>query len=1309
MTDRAWDETIDLPAVGTWLLEASAGTGKTHQIAGIFVRLVAEYGIFVDRILTITFTNAATAELRDRIRSRLREALDLLRAADPRTADAVMRHLLARTDRTQMAARLERAILSFDLAPISTIHGFSQRMLQEFAFDSGQDTGLEPMADPGEVVEQVVDDSLATLYQASSREELALHVAAGMTRKQLVEVARRMCGPTEPRVLPAAAADWHGQLGLARAWVARTSALRQQWHGEQGQRALAQLVEDASGKQFKQTRAEWVRAWLREVGQWLDAGAAVVDRTETWFCRLRTASLREKWKGTPAQFAERAWVPLFETLDEFCDEHDLFWTRFAPLAVFARSVRARVEGELARRRALTFDGMLSRLAERITHDGGCASRLAERIRGRFHAALVDEFQDTDEAQWRVIEAAFHGHRPLLLIGDPKQAIYAFRGADVHVYLAASKAVEPSRNRTMGDNWRSDPRSVHAMNALWRAGSQAFNEDAIDYVAVRPNKPDRLEPETSGLEVRWMDGRLTGRSAGEPMGAKEDVVAARLAAREAVAWLAGKRAKIVDEGKRPREVEPRDLAVLVGTHDQGRAVRDALERARIPSVAASQLSVFDTPVAGWLAAWLDAVAGAGRDRAARNAAVQPLFGWTADELAWALAIADRGDDAREQARAAGIHPRDWNAWTERLRAAEERWQRQGFARTFDREATDCRVLPRVVAMPEGERHATDLRHLVERLHVEQRTRRLGPRALSHWVRSQAGLFAEANLQRLESDAFAVKIETVHVSKGLEYPIVLLPFAWSARQEADRGGPIAVRGSDGPELVVHAAGPARSAAHREYCDEQRREDLRKLYVALTRGRHRTTAWYGPVGSAGQKTSATPLGRLLMRDPNAAGFDDDKMPDFGADAPVAWSAAKQRLDALVRRSERSIEWVEEEPFDAAPTAWTAAPIPNADLRVASWPAARSSLGGSWLVASFSGLVGASAVPDRDEKIARDGSPAADEVGDPVDRASEGEPIGIPKPPRESLPDRPRLSLGRGKRYGTWVHGVLERVDFRTGAPRDGGRLRDLLIASGGGVDFGKDDVVAELEARLPDLLSTPLDSGRGEDLVRGLPEGFALRDVDLRDRLDELVFDLRLGGGTCWRRHPCVVDGDRDKLDVRPGCVDPRRVYDAILSATDCHAIAPWLDYQRARRDAGRALVGSISGILTGSIDLVFRASSARDGATRYFLADYKTNRIEGSMPGNYAGAWLEWEMARAGYPLQALIYTLALHRHLSKRLRGYDYDKHVGGYVYLFLRGMSGRETPRHPAHGRCLGVFGDRWPKHVVEALDEALSPREEAR
>lgn len=1321
---KAWTDGEDLGAQPTWLLEASAGTGKTFQIASLVTRLVVEHGVPIDRVLAITFTNAATSELRDRVRARLRDTLAAFVEA-PKDPDPVLAALVARTvgddARATARRRLELALRSFDLAPISTIHGFSQRMLTELAFDSGQDPDLELVEGADEVIDEIVDDTLAALYVGADPETLGVLEAAGVTRDALVEVARKMSGATEPRVLPDAEAPLPagadvlaGAREEAAAFVRTTRAMRARWRSAEARSALDALVADAKGKLWKGARADYTQSSIAFEGEWLEHGAPpVATKSTAAHERLRTAKLQGAWTGS-APLASRPYAPLLAELDAFVAEAKLFRERFVPLAAFARTVRARVERALERRRALTFDAILSRLAERIEQGGGASSALAGRIRARFDAVFVDEFQDTDAAQWAVIRAAFLAKRVeggrerpwLFLIGDPKQAIYAFRGADVHVYLEAARAVPEGARRTMGTNYRSDPLAVQANNALFRAGSRAFDEDAIDYVEVGWDRPRRLEAEgfEAGLDVRWVDARVRGGSPGQAIGAKDLALAAKLAAREVCAWLGGERGRFAQKGGAARRPGPGDLAVLVDDRYQAAAVVRALARAGVPAVAAARDSVFDTDAAAWLAAWLDAVAGAGRDRAARTAVVTPLFGWTADDLAWSLAAAGVEGDALPD-RGPGARPiPDWTAWTERLSVASERFRRVGFARTFDAEAAALGVLPRLLATPEGERHATDLRHVFELAHVEERTRRAGPAALAAWLRAEAGALGDAAAQRLESDALAVKVETVHVSKGLEYPIVLTPFAWSARGSSDKGRPLPVRGPSGAELHVGVVGTdGREDARARADAESRRELLRRQYVALTRARHRTVAWYGPIGSEGAAASATAFGRLLLRDPDRDGFDDAAMPTFDKKGPTAaWGVATTRLDALVARSKGAVVWSAEAPIDAparfVPEAEAAPPA----IAIARFPDDAPPLGEGWAVASFTSLAAGSAAPDRDERLSPD-----DAIARARARGGDGAPVGLVRPARVIVPGVPpaRLERGGGAAYGTCVHEVLEALDFATATGKDGRPLDALVKATTARLGLaGEPGLASELVARLPDVLATPLDGARAGDAIGALPAGFALRDVALADRLDELAFDLRLGAGTAFRRGDARGKGALDRCD---GSVDPRAVYDAILGSEDARrpAFAAWAAHLDARRREGLPLVESVAGILTGSIDLVLRVRGAAD---RFFVVDYKTNRIDDSSPGAYTSPWLAWEMARAGYPLQALLYTLALHRHLGARMgAAYDYDRHVGGFLYLFLRGMAGPDTPRDPDTGRALGVFAERFSRATVEGLDAALSANEE--
>jgi len=1336
-SSRAWRPDTELPEATTWLLEASAGTGKTYQISDLIVRHVAELAIPLDRILAITFTEAATRELKNRIRGRLRDCLQAVMAhraggAGAAELDPILERVLRRVgDETLVTRRLEAALRSFDLAPISTIHGFCQRMLRELAFESGQEASLELLPDKGEVLGRIVDDTLCSIYAEVDARHVATLELMGLTRDRLLDVAKVAGGPVAPEVVPAMPEAEGGLRALLEAHEARVRHLVETWR-----RLGDALLEDAATKLFEGMQRAAAKSRLDKLTTHLEMGDLARCLEE---CRdLRAEPLRARWRGDSA-IETRSWWPAVAELEALLNALN-------PLAVFAATARARVEAELLRRRGLTFDGMLSRLAERIEREGGAGSPLAGAIRARFDAAFVDEFQDTDAAQWTTLRAAFHGHRRLFLIGDPKQAIFGFRGADVHVYQRAAARVDAAHRRTMRDNWRSDPASVDASNALWREGSRAFEDDAIDYVQVEARRGRRLAApegicapgEVPGLDVRWVDARVLSGDAGvgRAIGSKDRIPLPRLVAREVLAWLAGRRGRLAVGGEAldvtppppTRAVVPGDLAIIVATHQQAAELRSALGAVGVPAVAASTATVYESAAAAWITAWLDAVAGGGRTRAARRAVVTPLFGWSMRELAWSLAHA--GAAGASSPVAPGGEPpgpeRDWSRWAERLRRAAERWPREGFARVFDREARECGIFERLLARAAGERDATDVRHLFELLNAEDRRVRSSPSSLAAWLRDQADSSAEEHAQRLESDEDAVRIATVHASKGLEYPIVLLPYAWEHRSGRDPGGPLILRDGDRTRLSLWQPGtPEREADRRALAAEERREEIRRLYVALTRAAHQTVVWFGPLGSKGLDPGASALGRLLLRgataDPQQVTypqFPAAKSDAAGSASAAAMQEVERRLNELTTRS-AGIVWSTEPQLPDGPDPRHVAAIGEAGeppLRAAAWPG--WSLRSPWWRTSFSALARAAAVdgadldePRRAEDRSADGDEAAGEAlicakttGATVELGALPE-LDPGSPAAEPSPAGPRL--GRGTRYGDFVHDVLQSLDFASArggaapAGKDGTPLDELLDDRARRHGFDADpEVVADLARALPGVLLTPLDTPTAG--APELPRGLCLADLAARDRADELAFDLRLGAGSAWRRAGSGDDGEPvEPLGARPGCVDPVRVSAALRlqPAPPGSPLARWLAAL-----AERQLLPSVTGLLTGTIDLLFRVG---DGAARrYLVVDYKTNRIRSGETSRYDQAALEWEMARAGYFLQSLVYTLALHRHLRLRLRGYDYDRDVGGYLYLFLRGMGGPATPRDAASGRCLGVYPGRWAREVVEALDAALCPGE---
>jgi exodeoxyribonuclease V beta subunit len=374
-----WKASESLPEGAAWLLEASAGTGKTYQIAGLVLRLVAEYGLRIDRILAITFTNAATAELRDRVRRRLSSAVVDLERGSADRGDGFIEHLLglAQPTRDQMTARLRIALRDFDLAAISTIHGFSQRMLSELAFESGQDPDLELLADPTEILGEIVDDELAGFFHGADADEVALYQAAGYTRDDLLRVARAMCAAVAPEVVPQRTGD-AGAVTRAsvRTFLSSRKAMYAQWTdaaNAEKRRGLVAMRDEFKDGRYLESRIGTTGAWIAD-GAVLPTGESTVDNALN---ALRVAALEAAFEskgGDKAALRTQPFWPLIQALDAFIEQTTAFWEGFAPLADFAVKVRPRFEAEVARRRVITFDGMLSRLAEKVRAQGDPATR-----------------------------------------------------------------------------------------------------------------------------------------------------------------------------------------------------------------------------------------------------------------------------------------------------------------------------------------------------------------------------------------------------------------------------------------------------------------------------------------------------------------------------------------------------------------------------------------------------------------------------------------------------------------------------------------------------------------------------------------------------------------------------------------------------------------------------------------------------------------------------------------------------------------------------------------------------------------------
>ncbi len=1192
---------LDLALEGVRLVEASAGTGKTFTLATLALRLVVERGLRIGQVLAVTFTDAATQELRRRIRERLALAADLasdidavadiaLSPAATLTVEVLRRQLSTGAESAaRLQGRLRRAAHDVDLAAIHTIHGFCARVLAEHALDSGQ-----PFQAPTLLTSDaaLLDEVAADLWRAHGADETGAALLAALwkrpaeLREDLGDLLRA------EQVLPAAADTGTEQADPRPARTVAADALCTAWnaHAAGAQEVIRAALEDGVMDGSKARATSYDKAF-----DTLQAGVAV----RTWsrmdgghLAKLRPDTLQANVKTARADHTPRSL--LFDALETWWIAEDACagWLSARALACLheiGADARTRLARLKQQRRVQTYDDLIDQVHAALR--GPAAEGLVRQLRAQFAVALVDEFQDTDARQWAIFSRVFGADSPapaLFLIGDPKQAIYGFRGGDVHAYLRAVTVAE--RAPPLDRNFRSRPSLLAAVETLYaKAGAEAFDEPGIRF---HPVHPGGRRDETDFT----LDGRPAPALVVQPLSPPDDggVYAAdksRERATEAcVAAIHGllsasRASRACIDG---RALRPGDIAVLVRKHAEATRIRRALAAVGIAAVAAGRQSLFGTDEAAELLAVLEAAMRPGDEACLRAAMATVLLG----EDATAIAALDDDLPARER-------------WQQRAFDWRERWRRSGpLALVNDLCATHAERLLRLF---DGERRLTNLLQLAEWLQDRHR-HVLGPTGLVDALRrqiAQADPSDESQLLRLESDAARVQIVTVHKSKGLEYPLVFLPYAGIGRKDTPPARQCLLSADAGRTLYAKAgADPEWDDAVERWKQARRAEDARLLYVALTRASHGLWLASGPFYQA----STTPLHAM---------FGDVEGLRGQPGIVVAPPHQPQLLPLLS---------AEAGPAVAAPRHGAA--LPPAD----------------WWVHSFTQLARADAGEDTSAATAVLGERGAED--EPTDaRAAELQTPGAH--PEDALPAADaRFS---GTRFGIALHEALESLDFADwrdwhgdtrasqAADIDTAPLRRAL-AAGGYAEPELDDGTALLASLV------------GRTLTTTLPEQLRLCDLPEAARRAEMEFHFAL----------------------RPTTVP------ALIDLLHAHGVAP------ARRGFG--LRRRLEGLITGKIDLAYRHER------RWYVLDYKSNRLP-----RYAAADLERAMRHSEYDLQALLYTLALHRWLRFRLGdAYDYDRDFGGIRYLFCRGLA--------ADG-SRGVYAHRFEPALVQSLDALFAGR----
>ncbi|GED22318.1 RecBCD enzyme subunit RecB [Halomonas halmophila] len=1369
---------IHLPLPGSRLIEASAGTGKTFTIALLYLRLVLgprdEHDsdafprpLTPPEILVVTFTNAATQELRERIRARLVEAADAFQpdtstaatggdadsgsgagapgtasgpaegasgagleggpmpgmasvaprdgftapperpapeeapsrntttdlfagtaapgsldeaaesgasgtgtsgdhstgmlnvastegftasplgpgadkappteqapprnqAADPLLA---LRDSYPRESWPAYARRLRLAAEWMDEAAVSTIHAWCHRMLREHAFDSGSLFALAMELDQSAMNLEIARDYWRSFYYALEPEELGVitrHWKSPDALNQAVDQLRVHADALPEAPEPATT--------LANARQERERILEElkapwrEWIDDLQQ----QIEEAASRKAFdgKKLNVKNRTNWFDKLRSWAhDPEAIHPGLTDAAWQRLTPEGMAEIWKdGSPiAHPALEATEPLKARLDSLPEP-------FADLLSHAVHWMAKRRNMVQRRRAeLGPDDLLHHLDAAFQGEAG--ETLATRIRQQFPVALVDEFQDTDPVQYRLFDHVYqladnHQDCAVLLIGDPKQAIYAFRGADIHTYLKARRDTQ-GRHVTLGTNFRSAAAMVGAVNRVFahaeaNLASGAFlfrqgEEDPVPFqsVAAKGRKDALVRQGTPqpALSLWHLEAE-----AGIGKGAYINELAERCAsemARLLNEGQAGQTGFAHREDDSFRPLAPSDLAVLVNSGSEARAIRRALLQRGVRSVYLSDKEgVYETEAAAELELWLAACAEPDNARALRAALASPSLGLTLAEL-----DALNGGDQQDELA--------WEARVMQFRDYHRQWWQRGVLPMLHQMLADFAVPGRLLTVPEGERRLTDLLHLGELLQ-QASTELDGEHALLRHLREAIGRpqeQSEAHKLRLESDADLVQVVTIHKSKGLEYPLVFLPFIAAARQTKKDDLPLRWHDDEGRLRLSLEA----DEAIRERADHERlSEDMRKLYVALTRARHATWLGLAPL----EQLEHSAIGRLI-----------------GGDAPLDGQSLRPALEPLddthhpdgsTDDGARMISVCEAPARDATPVPSREDTTPLAPARS---PSRR--IREHWWIASYSAL----------GYSQRQASDTADEPSLPSEPTTPGEESAreVHDEPRDSgsLPlhggpagEGALHAFPRGPSAGTFLHGLLEWAGEQGFARvAEDADLRDETIARRA-KRRGWEHQIPALRAWLPELLSAELPLPGGDADAGGT--------TPLRlDRLSRYRVEMEF-----W-------------LAVHQ--VDTRQLDTLVSRHTLGGRARPALDPDR------------LNGMLKGFIDLVAEHQG------RYYVLDWKSNHL-GADDAAYAPEAMTEAVLAKRYDVQYCLYLLALHRLLKARQPGYDIERHLGGALYVFLRGS---RSPSRGVHAECP-------PRELIEGLDALFRAAEEA-
>jgi len=1161
-------------------VEASAGTGKTYAISMLVLRFITELEVPIDQILIVTFTKAATEELKERIRARIVEARNILLTRVPVDDDTLARWAAGAKKKDLYIELLDRALLDIDKGSIHTIHGFCQRMLQEQALESGQLFEVELVADISTVRHQVADDfwrnrlyHLAPIHcaivtsQFESPEQLLADVGNLSQGKPLVE-------PDVPPLNQILADFDDAYQNLALRFLNHSVSLKDYF-----QKGIEEGM-------FKSIFARSFSSWWDTLNDYFAGRSQELPDNISLLGRRHLVDQLDgrKIRNEKKMLFLHDW-PLPDA------EVDMFNESIRQINLGFRvklfhQLKEDVDLRLRRLGKVSFNDLVVRLSEALTSKNG--KFLTDILAKRYRIGLIDEFQDTDWAQYHIFSTIFSANNQYLyLIGDPKQAIYKFRGADIFSYFKARE--EAGFQWTLDKNYRSHPALVHAVNTIFVSRSNSLFFDHLPFHPVNPAKDDRdfylsagdkdlssmvycqLAPNEQSKDERWSSGKAADQFL-------------TFILDEIITLLYGNQPVMIMDGDRCRPLTARDIGVLVRSNSQAYRYHQAFATAGIPSIVTGQKTVFKSQECKQLLLLMQSLCMPSDTRQLKKALALDWFGLNGQELYHLFQ-----DDI------------EFDKVSNRFHSYSQLWHKSGFLSMMNHLLNSEGVFDYLAVSQMPERRLTNIQHLLELIQVIESKENFGPEQTLVWLqasRDEDQSMDETEL-RLESDEETVKIVTMHSAKGLEYPVVFCPFLWYRSSRLKKMTSMVSCHNENNELLVDLGSADFDLRRERAVQEETAEELRLFYVAVTRASLRCYVMWADV---------KPYRTVEDSFNSAFGYL------FFPEGRCSFEDQQQKLKSYCQHGgcEHRLIHMEEEIAKA-----DVSHLKPSMQQLQAKELSDRTLQNRWQMSSYTALASLTL-----QKFADDDK-EDEQVAGPV-KESEEQVINLPA----------------GARFGNIVHELLENISFNRLARKEDCSILIDQQCDRYGVKVDKQSLITLLYQ----TVTTPLVSND-----RGKSGGvdFSLSLLDERTLIKEMGFYFGLSKSSS------------------------SQVNDILAHESTFSPLS--------HRE--------MEGYLTGFIDLICLHGG------RFYILDYKTNLL-GEKYSDYTYNNMVRSMKSHNYGLQYWIYTLVLHRYLSRWYPGYRYEHHFGGVFYLFVRGMS-KDFP-------ASGVFNTRPDPNVLHDFGNCL-------